>query len=64
MVFYILQMFEEKVEPTWDGGYILQMFEEKLNLLEMVVVILQMFVEKVKPTWDGSSNITDVYGES
>ena len=31
MVVVILQMFEEKVEPTWDGGYILQMFVEKVK---------------------------------
>ena len=24
-------MFEEKVKPTWDGGYILQMFVEKVK---------------------------------
>ena len=31
MVVVILQMFMEKVKPTWDGGYILQMLVEKVK---------------------------------
>ena len=31
MVVVILQMFEEKVKPTWDGGNIYQMFVEKVK---------------------------------